>query len=31
LAGRGDFAEDEERPVGFDLDRNMRLADVAIA
>ena len=31
LAGRGDFAEDEERPVGFDLDRHMRLADVAVA
>src|SRR5665213_102061 len=26
LAGLGDLAQDEERPVGLDLDRHMRLA-----
>jgi len=31
LAGSGDFAEDEERPVGFDLHRNRGLADIAVA
>src|SRR5215471_21631626 len=31
LAGRRDLAEDEERPVGLDLDRHMGLADVAVA
>src|SRR5215213_1208081 len=28
LAGEGDLAEHEERPVGFDLDRDARVADV---
>ena len=31
LAGQGDFAEDEERPVSLDLDGDMRLADIALA
>src|SRR5215218_2441809 len=31
LAGRGDLAEDEERPIGLDLHRHMRLADIAVA
>src|SRR5665213_1399964 len=30
LAGIGDFAENEERPVGFDLDRDVRLAHIAL-
>ena len=31
MAGCGDFAEDEERAVGFDLDRDRGLADVTVA
>ena len=31
LAGSCDFAEDEERPVGFDLDRHRGIADIAVA
>ena len=30
LPRRGDLAEDEERPVGLDLDRDMRLAHIAL-
>jgi hypothetical protein len=31
LAGGRDFAEDEERPIGLDLHRHRRFADVAVA
>ena len=31
LAGSCDLAEDEERTIGFDLDRHGRLADIAVA
>ena len=31
LSGRRDLAEDEERPIGVDLDRHRRFADEAIA
>ena len=31
LAGRCNFAEDEERPVGFDLHRHRGFADIAVA
>ncbi len=31
LAGRCNFSEDEERPVGLDLHRHRRFADIAIA
>jgi hypothetical protein len=31
LARLGDLAEDEERAIGLDLDRDVRLADVTLA